>query len=168
MRARWLLKVMIISSCLLGASLTLVAQEKAQIGIFGGGSWFYGSNFRTSYPQPNTLQPYKFIPGGVFGIRVREMLTDHFGLEQSVTVLGNNNMQFGPSYAGTRTNQFYFNANWYGYERDSRVRPYVSVGVGANMFRPTDDARSSLAGTIGQYLNESDKFAGNFGGGIQG
>ena len=65
-------------------------------------------------------------------------------------------------------NEFYGNANWYGYERDSRVRPYVSVGVGANMFRPTDDARSSLAGTIGQYLNESDKFAGNFGGGIQG
>ena len=80
MRARWLLKVMIISSCLLGASLTLVAQEKAQVGVFGGGSWFYGSNFRTSYPTPNTLIPYKFIPGGRVGVRFREMFTDHFGL----------------------------------------------------------------------------------------
>ena len=85
MQARWLLRVMIFSSCLLGASLTLVAQEKAQIGVFGGGSWFYGSNFRSDYPAPNTLLPYKFIPGGELGVRVREMLTDHFGLEQSVT-----------------------------------------------------------------------------------
>jgi hypothetical protein len=85
MRARWLLKVMIFSSCLLGVSLTLVAQEKAQIGVFGGGSWFYGSNFRSSYPEPNTLQPYKFIPGA-FWVRW-EMLTDHFGLEQSVTMV---------------------------------------------------------------------------------
>ena len=96
---------------------------------------------------PIQLLPYKFITGGVFGVRVREMLTEHFGLEQSVTVLGNNNARFGPEYAGTRTNQFYFNANWYGYERDSRVRPYLSVGAGVNMFRPTDELRSSLSST---------------------
>ena len=168
MLARWLLRVGVFTSCLLYASLTLVAQEKGQIGIFGGGSWFYGSNFVSSYPVPNTVLPYKFIPGGFFGIRVREMLTEHFGLEQSVTVLGNNNARFGTDYAGTRTNQFYFNANWYGYERDARVRPYFSVGAGVNMFRPTDDARSSLSNTIGVYLVESDKFAANFGGGVQG
>ena len=95
MLARWLLRVGVFTSCLLYASLTLVAQEKGQIGIFGGGSWFYGSNFVSSYPVPNTVYPYKFIPGGFFGIRVREMLTEHFGLEQSVTVLGNNNARFG-------------------------------------------------------------------------
>ena len=47
MLARWLLRVGVFTSCLLYASLTLVAQEKGQIGVFGGGSWFYGSNFRT-------------------------------------------------------------------------------------------------------------------------
>ena len=92
MLARWLLRGILLSSCLLCASLTLMAQEKGQIGIFGGGSWLYGSNFRTSYPVPNTLTPYTFVPGAVFGVRVREMLTTHFGLEQSVTVLGNNNI----------------------------------------------------------------------------
>jgi outer membrane protein OmpA-like peptidoglycan-associated protein/opacity protein-like surface antigen len=168
MLARWLLRGILLSSCLLCASLTLMAQEKGQIGIFGGGSWLYGSNFRTSYPVPNTLTPYTFVPGAVFGVRVREMLTTHFGLEQSVTVLGNNNMAFGPTFVGTRTNQFYFNANWYGYERDARVRPYFSAGAGVNMFRPTSDAQNQNGATIGPYLVESDKFAMNFGGGVQG
>jgi hypothetical protein len=86
-----------------------VAQEKGQVGVFGGGSWLYGSNFRTDYPAPNTLTPYTWVPGSFLGIRVREMLSTHFGLEQSVTVLGNNNMAFGPTFVGTRTNQFYFN-----------------------------------------------------------
>ncbi|MFN8008195.1 MAG: outer membrane beta-barrel protein [Terriglobia bacterium] len=168
MLARWLLRGIALSSCLLCASLTLMAQEKGQIGIFGGGSWFYGANFRSDYPSANTLQPYRFIPGGFLGVRVRETLTEHFGLEQSVTVLGNNNTAFGPTFVGTRTNQFYFNANLYGYERESRVRPYLSVGAGVNMFRPTDDARNSNQATIGPYLTEDDQFAFNVGGGVQG
>ena len=85
MLARWLLRVIVFTSCLLCASLTLVAQEKGQIGVFGGGSWYYGANFRSSYPETNTLTPYKFVPGGRVGVRVREMLTEHFGLEQSIT-----------------------------------------------------------------------------------
>jgi outer membrane protein OmpA-like peptidoglycan-associated protein/opacity protein-like surface antigen len=165
MLARWLLRVIVFTSCLIGASLTLVAQEKGQIGVFGGGSWYYGANFRTSYPEPNTLTPYKFVPGGRVGVRAREMFTDHFGLEQSVA-FGNNNIAYGAgTFLGTRINEFYANANWYGYERDSRVRPYLSVGAGANMFRPTDTAQNGNAG-FGQYLQGSNKFAFNFGGGI--
>jgi hypothetical protein len=80
------------------------------------------------------------------------MLSTHFGLEQSVAY-GNNNIAFGPNFVGTRMNKFYANANWYGYERDAIVRPYLSVCVGVNMFRPTDDALTLNASTIGPYLN---------------
>ena len=170
MRSQWFIKGIILGCCLLVASFTLMAQEKAQLGVYGGGSW-YGNNpeFRSSYPTSNTLTKYSFVSGGVFGVRVREMLTDHFGLEQSVTIFGNNNARIPPtSVAGTRLNQFYFNANFWGYERESRVRPYASAGIGVNMFRPTDDARSVNSSSIGAYLGEDDKFAYNFGGGILG
>jgi outer membrane protein OmpA-like peptidoglycan-associated protein len=94
------------------------------------------------------------------------MFTDHFGLEQSIAY-GNNNIRNGPEYYGTRINEFYGNANWYGYERDSRVRPYVSVGAGVNMFRPTDAAQSQNSSTQ-TYLQGSNQFAFNFGGGVIG
>src|SRR3989304_10172253 len=97
MLARWLSRGIMLSCCLLSASFTSMAQEKGQVGIFGGGSWF-GNNpeFRSSYPTANTLTKYNFVSGGVFGFRVREMLTEHFGLEQSVTIFGNNNAKFPP------------------------------------------------------------------------
>ena len=139
MRASRMLQSLVVWLVLL-SPVAALAQNKFEFGPFGGGSFFSNAFFKTSTPTPETGVGYNFVNGGVFGVRARENLTEHFGLEQSYAFLGNNNAQFPQGLFGTRFRQFYFNGNLIGYDNESRVRPYFSGGVGVSMFRPTDDA----------------------------
>src|SRR5262249_4044590 len=99
--------------------------------------------------------------GGVLGVRVRENLAEHFGLEQSFAFLGNNNAPIAGTLLGTRLRQVYLNANLIGYDSESRVRPYFSTGVGWSFFRPTDEAKSQNAAALGTILGVGSFSAGN-------
>jgi outer membrane protein OmpA-like peptidoglycan-associated protein len=137
-----------------------------EFGPYGGGSFFSPSFFRSNTPNPNSTVSYNFVNGGVLGVRVRENLAEHFGLEQSFTFLGNNNAQFPGALLGTRLRQFYFNGNLIGYDNESRVRPYFSGGIGVSNFSPTDEAkRQTLVG--GVTPGSSSEFLFNFGGGLK-
>jgi opacity protein-like surface antigen len=143
-----------------------LAQNKFEFGPFGGGSFFSNAFFKTSTPTPETGVGYNFVNGGVFGVRARENLAEHFGLEQSYSFLGNNNAQFPGALFGTRFRQFYFNGNLVGYDNESRVRPYFTGGVGVSMFRPTDDAKTQ-ATLQSTPIGNSNEFHYNLGGGLK-
>ncbi|MCI0624061.1 MAG: outer membrane beta-barrel protein [Acidobacteria bacterium] len=143
-----------------------MAQNRFEFGPYGGGSFFSQAFFRTSTPNPDTSVGYSFVNGGVLGVRARENLAEHFGLEQSFTFLGNNNAQFPGALLGTRLRQFYFNGNLIGYDNESRVRPYFSGGVGVSMFRPTDDAKQQAA-PLRAPIDSSNEFHYNVGGGLK-
>ena len=144
-----------------------VMAQKVEVGPYGGGSFFTNGEFKTSTPNPNTSQTFNFVDGGVFGIRLRENLVEHFGLEQSFTFLGNNNAQFPGALLGTRIKQFYFNGNAIGYDNESKIRPYFSGGIGVGLFRPTDEAKTAGTTALGVSIDNSDVFQFNFGGGLK-
>jgi len=162
MKGKWFATALV---GLLALTQSLMAQ-KVEVGPYAGGSFFSNPQFTASTPSPNTEWKYKFVNGGVFGIRLRENLTEHFGLEQSFTFLGNNNAQFPGALLGTRIKQFYFNGNLIGYDNESRIRPYFSGGIGVGLFRPTDEARTS-AGALGISVDSSDQFQFNYGAGLK-
>ena len=142
MRLRWLIRWTTLGILLFLHNLATVPAQKVEFGPYGGGSFFSPGNFVTNTPSPNTNQGFKFVNGGVLGVRVRENLAEHFGLEQSFTFLGTNNVQFPGALVGTRLRQFYFNGNLIGYDNESRVRPYFSGGIGVSMFNPSDEPRA--------------------------
>ncbi|MEW5975617.1 MAG: outer membrane beta-barrel protein [Acidobacteriota bacterium] len=166
---KWLLIPFLWLTC----GVTGSAQEKFEVGLYGGGSFFSTPYFVVNTPQTTPI-PHSFVNGGVLGVRVRENITDHFGLEQSFSFLGNNNIELPGALVGSRFRQFYFNANLYGYEAESKVRPYFSTGVGWSFFSPTDDGKASsasairtLLGTSSSPLDGDNQFHVNFGGGLK-
>lgn len=163
MKGKWLALVVVSVGMLTEGLLA----QKVEVGPYGGGSFFSNPQFKTSTPNPNTELKYNFVNGGVLGIRLRENLAEHFGLEQSYTFLGNNNAQFPGALLGTRIQQFYFNGNLIGYDNESRIRPYFSGGVGVGMFRPTDEAKSIGGKALGVSIDNSNKFQFNYGGGLK-
>lgn len=158
MKGKWFVTVLV---GLMALTQSLMAQ-KVEVGPYGGGSFFSNPGFTT----PSSEVGYRFVNGGIFGVRLRENLSEHFGLEQSFTFLGNNNAQFPGALLGTRIRQFYFNGNLIGYDNESRVRPYFSGGVGVGLFQPTDDAKISSE-AIGFTAANSNQFQFNFGGGLK-
>jgi opacity protein-like surface antigen/outer membrane protein OmpA-like peptidoglycan-associated protein len=160
--ANSVVRTMMYLVALLAIGSSEVRAQKVEFGPYGGGSFFSDAFFRGSAPSPNTPFGYSFVNGGVLGVRVRENLAEHFGLEQSFTFLGNNNVQFPGALVGTRLRQLYFNGNLIGYDNESRVRPYFSGGVGVSMFNPEDVPVVSLV-----QLDNSNEFAYNFGGGLK-
>src|SRR5262245_45410978 len=163
MKGKWLAAVVVSVLMLAGG---LMAQM-IDVVAYGVGSFFSNPQFTTSTPKPNTEMKFNFVNGGILGIRLRENLAEHFGLEQSYTFLGNNNAQFPGALLGTRIQQFYFNGNLIGYDNESRIRPYFSGGVGVGMFRPTDDAKSIGSSALGVSIDNSNKFQFNYGGGLK-
>jgi opacity protein-like surface antigen/outer membrane protein OmpA-like peptidoglycan-associated protein len=162
MRHTWLVRWTTLGSLLVIGNLMTLHAQKVEFGPYGGGSFFSPGSFLTNSPTPNTNVGYRFVNGGVLGVRVRENLAEHFGLEQSFTFLGTNNAQLPGGLVGTRLRQFYFNGNLIGYDKESRVRPYFSGGIGVSMFNPSDTA-SQAQGSI----DNSNEFAYNFGGGLK-
>ena len=166
MRHTWLVRWTTLGFFLMVGTSTTLRAQKFEFGPYGGGSFFSNGNIVSNTPTPNTNLGYRFVNGGVLGVRVRENLAEHFGLEQSFTFLGNNNVQFPGALIGTRLRQFYFNGNLIGYDNESRVRPYFSGGVGVSMFNPSDDPSAVQLPTVGSPDN-SNEFGYNVGAGLK-
>jgi hypothetical protein len=115
---------------------------------------------------------YKFADGGIFGIRGREHLTEHFALEQAYHWTGTNNAVFeGNNVAvGMRTHALYFNGDYFMFSSEKKIRPYLSGGFGWSYFNPTNEGRAEAEPFLGPYQANFDSFsttAWNWGGGLK-
>lgn len=144
--------------------------DKVELNAFGGGSFFQGVSSGLGT---------KLVNGGAFGFRVTENIWRYVGLEQAFTYSVNNVRFESPARPGLPQNdfgnriyQYSLNPVFYWTERGSRIRPFLTVGLSAMYFAPTDSAkgwaRSPLnAGLFAQNLDSNIHPAMNYGGGLK-
>jgi outer membrane protein OmpA-like peptidoglycan-associated protein len=132
------------------------------------------------FGQVNRGLDPKHISGGAFGGRVGANVSDHFGLELMYEYT-TNNVRFlapiapgFPTYNfGNRIHHLALNPVFNFTPRGSRIRPYVTVGVGAAQFTPTSAAKKFARdpATDAIYhsanLNDNLQVALNYGGGVK-
>jgi flagellar motor protein MotB len=118
------------------------------------------------------------VSGGAAGIRVTENFWKYIGLEQGFTYSANN-VRMGLSTApstvafGNRIYQWNLNPVFHFTPRGSKIRPYLTMGVSAMNYNPTDTAEglaripdnAALYGAQG--LSDNLQAALNFGGGVK-
>jgi hypothetical protein len=177
--SRWTRALTVATLCLvIGGFSAATAQsggdekpDMVEINLFGGGSFFRGVSEGLGT---------KHAPGGAFGIRVTENFWRYVGLEQGFTYSVNNLMFQRPVNAGdpnygfgSRLYQYSLNPVFHFTPRGSAVRPYVTVGVSALDWRPTDRARAIAklpenVSRFGATNVRSNLQAGlNYGGGVK-
>jgi opacity protein-like surface antigen/outer membrane protein OmpA-like peptidoglycan-associated protein len=145
--------------------------DTVEIDPFGGVSIF---------GQVNRGLDTKQVTGGAFGGRVGVNVSNYVGLELMYEYMVNN-VRFLtpispglPSYSfGNRNHYLALNPVFHFTPKGSRVRPYVTIGVGAAQFTPTGDAKRiardpAVAAVFhSQNLNDNLQVAMNYGGGIK-
>jgi opacity protein-like surface antigen/outer membrane protein OmpA-like peptidoglycan-associated protein len=145
--------------------------DTVEIDPFGGVSLF---------GQVNRGLDTKQITGGAWGVRGGVNVTNYIGLEMMYEYMVNNVRFLTPVRPGLPTYDF-GNRNWmialnpvvHFTPKGSRIRPYVTVGVGAVQFTPTDDAKriarnpavNAVYGSAN--LNDNLQVALNYGGGVK-
>ncbi len=143
--------------------------DMIEISLFGGGSFFksVSSGLGTEH-----------VSGGAVGLRVTENFWKYISLEQGFTYSANN-IRFGLSTApntvafGNRIYQWNLNPVFHFTPRGSKVRPYLTAGVSAMNFNPTDTAEGlarlpeNAALYRSQGLSDTLHPALNFGGGVK-
>jgi len=144
--------------------------DKVELNAFGGGSFFQGVSSGLGT---------KLVNGGAFGFRVTENIWRYVGLEQAFTYSANNVRFESPARPGLPQNdfghriyQYSLNPVFYWTERGSRIRPFLTVGLSAMYFAPTDSAkgwaRSPLNVSLqAQSLDANIHPAMNYGGGLK-
>jgi hypothetical protein len=145
--------------------------DDVELDAFGGVSIF---------GQVNRGLDTKQVTGGAWGGRVGANVSNYVGLELMFEYMVNNEHFLTPISAGLPTYSFgnrnyllALNPVFHFTPKGSRVRPYVTVGVGAAQFTPTDAAkriaRDPAVYTVygSQNLNDNLQVALNYGGGIK-
>jgi outer membrane protein OmpA-like peptidoglycan-associated protein len=145
--------------------------DTVELDPFGGVSLF---------GQVNRGLDTKMHTGGAFGGRVGVNVSKYVGLELMYEYMVNN-VSFVtptapglPTYSfGNRNHYIALNPVFHFTPKGSKIRPYVTVGVGAAQFTPTGDAkriaRDPAVNAIyqSQQLNDNLQVAMNYGGGIK-
>jgi outer membrane protein OmpA-like peptidoglycan-associated protein len=93
----------------------------------------------------------KLVRGGTLGAQFTANPWSHIGIETGFNIYGVNNARFrtasGDTKAfGSRVFSMYVNPVFHFKDRLARVRPYVTAGFGVNVFYPTREAKSEVAG----------------------
>ena len=162
MRTRSLVSLVVLF--IVVALSTNASAQKFEFGAYGGGSFFSRPGFTFSPATPSQGLPgateefalqrvqYRFVDGGVFGVRARQNIWEHFGLEQSFMISGTQNAVFadpinGDIVVGNRFKQLYLNGVFTALSSESKMRPYVSAGGGWSWFKPTDAGQAALRGS---------------------
>jgi len=140
-----------------------------ELSLFGGGSFFKSVSTGVGTDHVN---------GGAVGARVTENFWKYIGLEQGFTYSANN-LRMGASTPsstvawGNRIYQWNLNPVFHLTPRGSKVRPYLTVGVSAMDYNPTDTAEglANMADNVAIYgakgLSDNLQVAMNFGGGVK-
>jgi opacity protein-like surface antigen len=148
-----------------------VIPDTVEIDPFGGISLF---------SEINSGLGEKMIDSGAWGLRVGWNATRYVGIEGMFEWMPNNLRLVTPIAPGVPTFNFdnenyYFAANpvFHFTPTGSRIRPYVTVGIGAVQYTPTGSAKSLARSNayVDMYqsgtLDNSLKFAFNYGGGVK-
>ncbi len=166
----------------LTAALTLAGSSLAQsagpamkwpdIGIYGGyQGWDLWRSKFTSRPGGELLK------GVVLGVRASFDVTRRFAIEGAYGYGSNNFRVFpdgsGPSrpaqiWLGARNHHVFLNPVWHFMNSESKWRPYLTGGIGAISFQPTDSARRDISPPINYAAVRSNLQAAlNSGGGVK-
>lgn len=144
--------------------------DKVELSGFGGGSFFQ---------QVDKGLGTKLVNGGAFGFRATENFWKYIGLEQAFTYSANN-VRFltpvtpgGPQLDfGHRIYQYSLNPVFYFSERGSKIRPFLTAGISALNFQPTDSGKGWARNQVNSALMASGldnnlKVGLNYGGGLK-
>jgi opacity protein-like surface antigen len=151
---------------------------KPDVGVFAGMQDFKHWRNRLSSPGSDMVR------GGVVGARLGWDLSRRWGLETSYTYGVNNLRLFpvapgqtlanGPDSIGlgARNHHVAINPVFHFLHRNARVRPYLTAGVGALWFEPTNEAESFARSASGIAISASQLDgrygpAFNWGGGLK-
>ena len=157
---------------------------RTRVTVLGSGSSF--SSDRTFIVDPLDPVPdqfnTKFVPGGKLGARFTHDLTPKMAFEGTFGY-GTNNLLVTKLSAtpikergfGVKHTQFSGNVLYFLQAPGSKIRTFVTGGVGATKFSPTDQAISDAdsSGTVDEFIDEhadiisETKFGFNFGGGVE-
>jgi hypothetical protein len=118
---------------------------------FGGLSAFGDVNSATE----------RLAKGGTAGGRAAFNFSKHFSLEANYNFAVNNAQVGARPYFGNQIQSFGIDPVYNFTPRGSRIRPYVTAGIGPTWFVPTNKARAQAA------VNTSAEFAFNYGGGVK-
>lgn len=132
------------------------------------------------FGQVNPGLAVKHLTGGALGGRVGVNVSKYIGLELMYQYTVNNVRFLTPTQPGlprydfgNRIHELAFNPVFHFTPRGSRVRPYVTVGVGAVQYTPTDPAKRIArdpavnALYLSSNLNDNLQVALNYGGGVK-
>ena len=122
----------------------------------------------------------KLIDGGTAGVRLGANVTNYIGLEFMYQYMWNNvrlqtPVTFGaPTYNfGNRNQYIAINPVFNFTPKGSKIRPYVTVGVGSLNYRPTSQAKAYAQGPYAGYpfyassLGSNLQVGVNYGGGVK-
>lgn len=102
-----------------------------------------------------------FVHGGTAGGRAAYNFAKHFSIEADYNFMVNNVHTSVTRAFGDQINSFAIDPVYNFASRGSRLRPYITAGVGPSWFSPAKAERAALA------VNTSTVFAFNYGGGVK-
>ncbi len=157
---------------------------RTRMTVFGSGSSF--SSDRTFILDPLDPAPdqfnTKFVPGGKMGARFTYDLTPKMAFEGTFGY-GTNNLLVTETTKtppesrgfGVKHTQFSGNVLYFLQAPGSKIRTFVTGGIGTTKFSPTDQAISDAnsSGTVDEFIDDAaditseSKFGFNFGGGVE-
>lgn len=161
---------LLLSTGLSGMAQTTSGGDKYEINLFGGGHFF-----KRQKDVPNQ----DLVNGGVAGFRFTQNFWNYVSFEQTGMVHGTANLEFrvpgtGNDYAlGARLRQFHFNPVLHLKPRESRVRPFVTMGFGLDWFGITDEARRQVGNGVNTPFRQTVRLesmfrpAFNYGAGVK-
>jgi outer membrane protein OmpA-like peptidoglycan-associated protein/outer membrane protein W len=141
-----------------------------EVNVYGG----YGN-----YAKIPSSPQSKIEGGGLMGARLTENLWNYFSLEQDVGFYSYHRLRFSrPTENGTvvpslplHVYQASFNGVLHITPRDSKIRPFVTVGIGAANYAPNDSAKktaASLPAAAGfNDFGSRSGFEANYGAGLK-
>ena len=113
-----------------------------------------------------------YSSGFLMGVRLTQNLKGKLGAELDYTY-ANQPLTFlnlSPTIpklsVSHRVHSFVYSILYYFGDRNTRIRPFVSIGAGASLFQ-IDGSSKFAASSQGVDLNDTWKFVGSFGGGVK-
>jgi len=143
--------------------------SKVEVDLGIGGAGFH--------KRPDPLQT-KLTNSGLINFHLTENLWNHWSLEQSYTsTIGADlllsrvpGVNFMRQDFNQRTSTFMFNPVYHFTDNGSRIRPFVTMGLGAISYSPTKDAKKVATALLpfpAANLDTSTRFGVNYGGGVK-
>ena len=173
----WLMRLTLIVAALLTLSSAVFAQikESGELNLFGGVSAYTKNLYEIGFPQSPTPIPGRFrLDTGLrAGLRFNAYTRGHWG-EEFLYSYEPNRAQFvlqrtpsNPLKLDIQVHNAAVNTLYYLQEQETqRIRPFLTVGLGASIFRPTSYSQSVAIDPLrgnAQDLGTATELALNYG-----